>query len=113
MMETTHPATADLDLGSILQALADPHRRRVIAELAADRSDPERTCHSFGLPVSKQTSTYHFKTLRASGLIRDFNYGNRKGIRLRRADIDARFPGLLDLLAAEHSRTRQRAETTP
>jgi DNA-binding transcriptional ArsR family regulator len=91
----------DLDLGTVLRALADEHRRAVITELAADESDSERMCQSFDLPVTKQTRTYHFRTLRDAGLICDIDYGNKKGIRLRRADIDRRFPGLLDLLVAE------------
>ncbi|MCP2266035.1 ArsR/SmtB family transcription factor [Promicromonospora thailandica] len=96
-----------LDLGAVLRALSDEHRRAVMTELAADRSDPERTCNSFDLPISKQTQTHHFRTLRDAGLIEEINYGNRKGISLRRDAVDARFPGLLDLLAAEHERTHR------
>ncbi|MEU0470925.1 helix-turn-helix domain-containing protein [Amycolatopsis sp. NPDC006131] len=91
----------DIDLGTVLRALSDDHRRAVVVELAADDSDGERTCNSFDLPISKQTQTHHFRILREAGLIWEINYGNRKGIRLRRADINRRFPGLLDLLAAE------------
>ncbi|MFI6303173.1 ArsR/SmtB family transcription factor [Amycolatopsis thailandensis] len=95
----------DVDLGTVFRALADEHRRTVIVELAADGSDSERTCNSFDLPVSKQTQTHHFRVLREAGLIHEINYGNRKGIRLRRAEIDRRLPGLLDLLAAERRDT--------
>lgn len=105
-MARTNTARADVDdlnLGTVLRALADEHRRAVITELAADESDSERMCQSFDLPVTKQTRTYHFRTLRDAGLICDIDYGNKKGIRLRRADIDRRFPGLLDLLVAEYS----------
>lgn len=102
---TAHADVDDLDLGTVLRALADEHRRTVITELAADESDSERMCQSFDLPVTKQTRTYHFRTLRDAGLICDIDYGNKKGIRLRRADIDRRFPGLLDLLVAEFAGT--------
>ncbi|OLS98215.1 ArsR family transcriptional regulator [Pseudonocardia sp. CNS-004] len=102
---TEHAAVGDLDLGTVLRALADEHRRAVITELAADESDGERMCQSFDLPVTKQTRTYHFRTLRDAGLICDIDYGNKKGIRLRRADIERRFPGLLDLLVAEFAGT--------
>jgi hypothetical protein len=94
----------DIDLGTVLRALSDDHRRAVVVELASDDSDGERTCNSFDLPISKQTQTHHFRILRQAGLIWEINYGNRKGIRLRRADISRRFPGLLDLLAAESVR---------
>lgn len=39
--------------------------------------------------------------LRDAGLIHQTDYGNRRTSHLRRADIDARFPGLLDMLRAE------------
>ncbi|ANH94480.1 ArsR family transcriptional regulator [Streptomyces sp. SAT1] len=95
------PEVDALDLGAVFRALADKHRRSVMTELAADRSDSERGCNSFGLSVSKQTQTHHFRVLREAGLIDEIDYGNRKGIRLRRADIEKRFPGLLALLGAE------------
>jgi DNA-binding transcriptional ArsR family regulator len=60
-----------------------------------------RGCNSFDLPIAKQTQTHHFRVLREAGLIDEIDYGNRKGIRLRRADIEKRFPGLLTLLGAE------------
>ncbi|WP_047867550.1 MULTISPECIES: ArsR/SmtB family transcription factor [Nocardiopsis] len=95
------PTAAQMELGVVLRALSDEHRRAVMIELATDGEDRERTCNSFDLPISKQTQTHHFRALREAGLICEIDYGNRKGIRLRRADIDRRFPGLLTLLAAE------------
>ncbi|MBC3993315.1 helix-turn-helix transcriptional regulator [Streptomyces sp. AC563] len=95
------PEADALDLGAVFRALADEHRRSVIARLAADHSDSERGCNSFDLPISKQTQTHHFRVLREAGLVDEIDYGNRKGIRLRRADIERRFPGLLALLGAE------------
>lgn len=88
----------ELEIGQVLKALSDEHRRHIIIELAADPSDGERTCNSFELPLSKQTVSHHFKTLVSAGLIHQVNYGNRQGISLRRAEINAKFPGLLDIL---------------
>ncbi|MFJ3037150.1 ArsR/SmtB family transcription factor [Streptomyces tendae] len=87
--------------GVVFRALADVHRRSVMTQLAADRSDSERGCNSFDLPISKQTQTHHFRVLRGAGLIDETDYGNRKGVRVRSADIDKGFPGLLMLLGAE------------
>ncbi|MFE7721723.1 ArsR/SmtB family transcription factor [Nocardia rhizosphaerihabitans] len=92
---------AELDLGAVLAALADPLRRRVITLLALDSADGDRSCSSFELPVTKATRTHHFRVLREAGLVRQINYGNRSTVALRRADLDARFPGLLDLLVAD------------
>ncbi|MBP2450787.1 ArsR/SmtB family transcription factor [Mycolicibacterium lutetiense] len=90
-----------MTLGVVLAALADPHRRRVVTELAAASADVERTCSSFTLQVTKSTATHHFRVLSESGLIQLTDYGNRKGVLLRREEIDRRFPGLLSLLVAE------------
>lgn len=90
-----------MTLGLVLAALADPHRRRVVAELASAPQDIERTCASLAIPVSKSTATHHFRVLQESGLIHLEDYGNRKGVQLRRRQIDEQFPGLLALLVAE------------
>ncbi|ARU94544.1 ArsR/SmtB family transcription factor [Tatumella citrea] len=98
-----HPEAEDIELGELLQALADPLRRQVIRELVLLPEGSERTCASFNLPVSKATLTHHFKILRHSGLIRQVDRGNSRAAQLRRSDIEQRFPGLLALLASEAS----------
>ncbi|MFE7798018.1 ArsR/SmtB family transcription factor [Nocardia sp. NPDC057440] len=104
MPDGGEPTQAEMELGAVLAALADQHRRRVILTLLAEPDGTERTCSSFGLPVSKATLTHHFRTLRAAGLIRQVNRGNSNMAQLRRADLAARFPGLIELLAAELGR---------
>jgi DNA-binding transcriptional ArsR family regulator len=93
-----HPDTEEMDLGAIFAALADPHRRLVIEELCAESEDTERTCASFPLNLSKSTLTHHFRILRESGLIRQIDYGNSRKVKLRRAELESRFPGLLRLV---------------
>src|SRR5437588_7605857 len=44
-----HPERAELDLASVLHALSDPMRLRIIADLA--ESGGERSCSSFDLPI--------------------------------------------------------------
>lgn len=102
--DSGHPSVDEMDLGVVMATLADPHRRRVIYELVTAPADVERTCASFELPVSKSSCTYHFRLLRESGLIEHPDYGNRRGVLLRRDDVDERFPGLLSLLAVEARR---------
>ncbi|MFF2082225.1 ArsR/SmtB family transcription factor [Nocardia sp. NPDC058176] len=104
-MDQAEPGLAELELGAVLGALADPQRRRVITLLALDPADGDRSCSSFGLPVTKATRTHHFRVLREAGLVRQINYGNRSTVALRRAELDTRFPGLLDLLVAEGAPT--------
>ncbi len=93
-----HPATADLELTAVLGALSDPVRLEIVRRLAAH--DAEQTCGSFGLPVAKSTATHHFRVLREAGVIASREEGTRKFNRLRRDDLEARFPGLLDAILA-------------
>nr|WP_202450567.1 helix-turn-helix domain-containing protein [Streptomyces sp. SID4917] len=78
----------------VLHALADPLRLRVVRELA--EADRELACSHFELPVTKSTTTHHFRVLRENGVIRQDYRGTAKMNGLRRADLDALFPGLLD-----------------
>jgi DNA-binding transcriptional ArsR family regulator len=96
-----HPDRSEMTLGRVLTALADPLRRRVVAELARAPHGLERTCASFGFPVSKASLTHHFRVLREAGLIRQVDRGNSRAATLRRADLEAKFPGLLALVASE------------
>ncbi|MFZ0042599.1 MAG: helix-turn-helix domain-containing protein [Solirubrobacteraceae bacterium] len=88
-----HPAREELELGAVLHALSDPVRLMIVAELA--RSECEYTCGSFELPVTKSTCTHHFKVLREAGVIHQRQQGTTRLNKLRRSDLDARFPGLL------------------
>jgi DNA-binding transcriptional ArsR family regulator len=92
--ELVHPDRNELELAAVLHALSDPMRLRIVAALAADGG--ARTCKSFDLPIVKSTCTHHFKVLREAGLIRQRVVGTTKVNSLRREDLEARFPGLLD-----------------
>lgn len=48
--------------------------------------------------VAKSTMTHHWRVLRDSGVIWQRPQGRENMISLRREDLDARFPGLLDTL---------------
>ena len=90
-----HPARGELTLAAVLHALSDPMRLRIVAGLA--RGDG-RSCGSFALPVTKSTCTHHFKVLREAGVIRQRQEGTARLNSLRRDDLDARVPGLLDTI---------------
>ncbi|GLY68362.1 ArsR/SmtB family transcription factor [Amycolatopsis taiwanensis] len=101
--ELVHPARGDLRFTAVLAALSDPVRLAIVARLADAEPDGELACAAFALPVSKSTQSGHFKFLREAGVIHQRDEGTRRLNRLRRDDLDARFPGLLDL-AIPHGR---------
>jgi DNA-binding transcriptional ArsR family regulator len=89
-----HPKASAIELAAVLHALSDPMRLQIVGELAA--AGGERTCNSFDLPIVKSTCTHHFKVLREAGLIHQRVVGTSRVNSLRRDDLNARFPGLLE-----------------
>ena len=88
-----HPAQHELELSGVLHALSDPVRLLIVRTIADGR---EWTCNSLELPVSKSTCTHHFRVLREAGVIRQRVEGTTKLNSLRREELEARFPGLID-----------------
>lgn len=82
----------------VMKALAHPIRLKIIIDLINDKPNAERHCTSFGLEVSKATRSHHFKILKESGLIQHVDHGNRSLAKLRRTEIETKFPGLLKML---------------
>ncbi|MFE0450720.1 ArsR/SmtB family transcription factor [Streptomyces sp. NPDC058914] len=103
-----HPAREDIRLESVLHALSDPMRLRIVRELAAD--GVELSCSHFDLPVTKSTTTHHFRVLREAGVIRQTYRGTAKMNGLRRDDLDDLFPGLVDALLGAAARQSARLQ---
>ena len=103
MTETlTHPPRSDLQIESVLHALADPVRLRIVRELARIGCDGI-ACGAIELPVTKSTRTHHLRILREAGVIQVRPVGTSRITTLRRDDLDSLYPGLLDsILAAPH-----------
>jgi DNA-binding transcriptional ArsR family regulator len=87
------PDTEQLDLTTVLQAMGDPVRLRIVRVLAGEG---ERACGTVELGVSKATRSHHFKVLREAGITYTRVEGTHRYVTLRRDDLEARFPGLLD-----------------
>jgi DNA-binding transcriptional ArsR family regulator len=90
-----HPPVESLELTGVLHALADPVRLEIVRTLASD-GGCEIRCGAFELPVTKSTRTHHFRVLRESGVIEQRPDGTALVNRLRRDELDERFPGLID-----------------
>jgi DNA-binding transcriptional ArsR family regulator len=93
------PRPSDMRIEAVLGALSDPVRLSIVRTLAASEGE-SRACGSFGLTVSKSTASHHFRVLREAGVIRQRDEGRHRMTELRRADLDARFPGLLGSVIA-------------
>jgi len=97
-----HPTRSEIQIESVLHALADPVRLRIVRELAplGDKGAP---CGSIELPVTKSTRTHHLRILREAGVIYMRPLGTSRISTLRRDDLDALYPGLLEsILTAPH-----------
>jgi DNA-binding transcriptional ArsR family regulator len=94
-----HPAPdlAAVDVLTVLQALSDPVRLQIVRQLAGcSGEDLGMMCGQIVLPVGKSTASHHLKTLHNAGITEERAQGVCKYIQLRRAELDERFPGLLD-----------------
>jgi DNA-binding transcriptional ArsR family regulator len=85
-----------MELGAVLHALSDPVRLKIVAALAS-RPDACPT-GVIDVPVTKSTCTHHFRVLREAGVIHQQPKGTARLNMLRREDLNARFPGLLDTI---------------
>jgi DNA-binding transcriptional ArsR family regulator len=81
------------DMPALLQALSDPVRLEIVRQLAD--AEGELSCGQLALPVGKSTCSHHLKALSCAGVIVEREAGVRKYLRLRSAELDSRYPGLL------------------
>jgi len=88
------PDLAAIDIATLLQALSDPVRLEIVRQLDAAASEG-LTCGQLELPVGKSTCSHHLKVLLHAGVTTEREEGTRKYVRLRRDELDGRFPGVL------------------
>ena len=88
------PSVEDIDMLEVLKALADPVRLLIVQKFA-DAEYQSCSIVNDDLEVHKSTLSHHYKVLRESGVTSTLKNGRSRDIRLRREDLDERFPGLL------------------
>jgi DNA-binding transcriptional ArsR family regulator len=91
-----HPDIDDVELTAVLFALSDPARLELVRLIAREGPQTVANCQVVDPDAPKSTFSHHLKTLREAGLVRNEPAGRRRMVSLRRAELDARFPGLLD-----------------
>jgi DNA-binding transcriptional ArsR family regulator len=84
-----------ITLPRLLAALSDPTRLGILRVLS---DGAERGWGQFRAPIAKSTLSHHLKVLREAGVTQTRQEGTRCFVILRRADLNARFPGLLPAL---------------
>lgn len=106
MREVSQPAAEAIRLVEVLRALADPVRLDLVLRL--DRMG-EDFCNAIGaeIDVHQTTLSHHYRVLREAGVTWTTVRGRSRLVRLRREDLDARFPGLLDSVLSAQDRTRE------
>lgn len=105
MKPVFHPDIDDIEAASVFAALADPTRLAIVLAMA-DAQEFESRCSNFTDFGSPSLLTYHFAKLREAGVTRVRAEGTSRYVSLRRDDLDARFPGLLDSIIAAARRDR-------
>ena len=97
MKTLIHPHADDISLHGVLYALGDPIRLQIVRCLAQTDT---ACCGSLTNNLPKSTLTRHFRVLRENGVIAQETRGRQLLNTLRRADLEARFPHLLNTILA-------------
>jgi DNA-binding transcriptional ArsR family regulator len=87
-----HPNRTEISLAAVLYALGDPVRLEIVRRLAEETEQP---CAALDCTLAKSTMSHHFRILRESGVIFSRKEGTQYINSLRREELDALFPGLM------------------
>lgn len=93
----THPHIRDVTVAAILHALSEPMRIGIISELlkAPGGMNCTETTLKLKQPMAKSTCSQHYRILREAGMIASERKGVELSSRVRAAELEGRFPGLL------------------
>src|SRR5260370_12316096 len=97
MDDVVEPAAEEFQLPRILAALADPNRLAAVRFVARNgESWCAQVMEKALLPMTKSTFSHHLRILREAGVLTKRIQGARGYTSLRKADLDSRFPRLID-----------------
>lgn len=109
-----HPTREQIELPLVLDCLSDPIRLAIVYQLAQqEHVSSELCCGDFNGLSGKSNLAYHFAKLRECGLMLTRVAGTNRFMRLRREDLDARFPGLLDAVLKSAAKDADRLQLLP
>ncbi|MXV43823.1 helix-turn-helix domain-containing protein [Saccharibacter sp. 17.LH.SD] len=93
----THPDLDELDILTVLRALADPVRLDIVRHL---HSLGEASCSTLLASRPKSSMSHHFQVLRAGGILHTRIEGVTHRNTLRLEELEKRFPGLMTAILA-------------
>jgi len=93
------PSVDAIQLIDVLKAVSDPVRLILLSVMNDGEFHPCRA-EVYALTLHKSTLSHHFKTMREAGVTSTRVIGRNWETRLRKEDLDSRFPGLVDALVA-------------
>jgi DNA-binding transcriptional ArsR family regulator len=91
----SHPPAESLSLERVFHALGDPGRLGIFRKIAASDGT---ACGDVCALTPRSTLSHNTRILREAGLIVSERQGKSLISRVRTADLDARFPGLLPMV---------------
>ncbi|WP_328408752.1 MULTISPECIES: ArsR/SmtB family transcription factor [unclassified Nocardia] len=97
-MVLQHPNRDQIRIENVLSALGNPIRLAAVRVLA---EGGQHNCTSVLELIevnAKSTMTHHWRVLREGGVIHQIPSGRENLVSLRRDDLDACYPGLLDAI---------------
>ena len=99
MDDVVEPAAEDLELPRVLAALAEPNRLVTVQYVARmGEACCGEVIQEAGLTMTKSTFSHHLRILREAGVLTKRIQGTKGFTKLRKDDLDRRFPGLIDAI---------------
>jgi DNA-binding transcriptional ArsR family regulator len=99
MDDVVEPTAQDLQLPRVLAALAEPNRLATVQYVArSGESCCSEIIQEAGLAMTKSTFSHHLRILREAGVLTKRIQGTKGFTKLRKDDLDRRFPGLIDAI---------------
>jgi len=95
MRALPQPSVDSITMSTVLAALADPVRLALMRTINIGTEPIDCSIVAGSVDVSAPTVSHHWRVLREAGLTSTMVDGRKRNIRIRREDLDRRFPGLL------------------
>jgi DNA-binding transcriptional ArsR family regulator len=107
MTQILHPKLEDISLSGVLYALGDPIRLKIVETIL--QHDDGMNCSMASqqyCETAKSTLSNHFRILRENGIIHTTKRGVENINRIRREELEALFPGLLENIVRQITHNR-------